>query len=146
MDFLVAEPNVPRDLAVPVVFFSHNVEYTILKRLRDVERRWWRRALLDLEWRKTRRCELAAVRRAEWTVAVSEADREVFAAAVPGAHTDVVPTGVDTVYFAPGPTPAVPRRLVFSGSMDWYPNEDAILVFRPRDMATTCSGARPMCR
>jgi glycosyltransferase involved in cell wall biosynthesis len=41
-----------------------------------------------------------------------------------------VPTGVDTEYFRPaGGTERRPHELVFTGSMDWLPNEDAILWF-----------------
>jgi len=40
-----------------------------------------------------------------------------------------VPTGVDTSYFVPNGPPDSAAGLVFTGSMDWYPNEDAILHF-----------------
>jgi glycosyltransferase involved in cell wall biosynthesis len=40
---------------------------------------------------------------------------------------------VDSAYFAPNGTHRVPGRLVFVGSMDWHPNEDAVLHF----LATT---------
>jgi glycosyltransferase involved in cell wall biosynthesis len=36
---------------------------------------------------------------------------------------------VDTTYFRPLAAREVPQRLVFTGSMDWFPNEDAILYF-----------------
>jgi glycosyltransferase involved in cell wall biosynthesis len=41
----------------------------------------------------------------------------------------VIPTGVDTTYFAPSTVAERPRHLVFSGSMDWLPNEDGMLYF-----------------
>ena len=41
-----------------------------------------------------------------------------------------VPTGVDTDYFRPGTMSGdEPHGLVFTGSMDWLPNEDAIRYF-----------------
>jgi glycosyltransferase involved in cell wall biosynthesis len=41
-----------------------------------------------------------------------------------------VPTGVDTAAFAPqGETFVRPQHLVFTGSMDWIPNEDAMRHF-----------------
>lgn len=41
-----------------------------------------------------------------------------------------VPTGVDTDYFRPqGVASPEPHNLVFTGSMDWLPNEDAIRYF-----------------
>jgi len=128
-DFLVAMPNLPASPAVPVVLFEHNVEYMIWKRLYEVEKRRWRRALLSLEWRKMRRYEAGACTRAGLTVAVSEADRALLAACAPGADIRAIPTGVDTSYFHPNGAAEAPATLVFTGSMDWYPNEDAIMYF-----------------
>ncbi len=128
-DFLFAQPNLPHRPGLPVVFFEHNVEYRIWQRLAGVETRWARRALLEVEWRKVRRRERQELRRASLKIAVSEVDRDVLEAEAPGARVEVVPTGVDTQYFAPSGRAEIPHRLVFSGSMDWYPNEDAIRSF-----------------
>jgi glycosyltransferase involved in cell wall biosynthesis len=127
VDFLVALPNV-RAGRVPLVYFAHNVEHLICQRLRDVEPRWWRRVLLGIELRKMRKIEAQACESATLTVAVSESDRDHLAADAPSARIAAIPTGVDTGYFTPMDG-EVPGRLVFSGSMDWYPNEDAVLYF-----------------
>lgn len=128
-DFLVAAANVPAGASAPTLLFEHNVEYMIWKRLHDVETTRWRRALLAAEWRRMRRYEARACRRARLTVAVSEADRTLLAANAPGADIRAIPTGVDAAYFHPNGASEKPARLVFTGSMDWYPNEDAILHF-----------------
>ena len=128
-DFLVAAANVPGGGATPTLLFEHNVEYMIWKRLHAVETRAWRRALLAAEWRRMRRYEARACRQARLTVAVSEADRALLAANAPGADIRAIPTGVDASYFHPNGTAEKPARLVFTGSMDWYPNEDAIIHF-----------------
>ena len=128
-DFLLAAPNVAGAGTVPTVLFAHNVEHMIWQRLSDVERRPWRRLLLAVETRKMRRYEVRACARAGLTIAVSDADRRVLAAAAPGSRVGAVPTGVDVDYFAPDGIPEVPGRLVFTGSMDWYPNEDGIVHF-----------------
>jgi len=128
-DFLVAMPNLPASTSVPIVLFEHNVEHMIWKRLHQVEKRSWRRALLAVEWRKMRRYEAEACARAGLTVAVSEADRALLTACAPGADIRAIPTGVDTSYFHLNGAAEAPATLVFTGSMDWYPNEDAILYF-----------------
>jgi len=128
-DFLVAAANVPAGASAPTLLFEHNVEYMIWKRLHDVETTRWRRALLAAEWRRMRRYEARACRLARLTVAVSEADRALLAANAPGADIRAIPTGVDAAYFHPNGASEKPARLVFTGSMDWYPNEDAILHF-----------------
>jgi glycosyltransferase involved in cell wall biosynthesis len=128
-DFLVAVPNVPWPSSVPTILFEHNVEYMIWKRLHDVEPSPWRRALLALEWRKMKRYEGQACRRATLTLAVSDVDRQLLAAGAPGADIRAISTGVDTTFFHPNGAAEEPDALVFTGSMDWYPNEDAILYF-----------------
>jgi glycosyltransferase involved in cell wall biosynthesis len=128
-DFLFAAVNVPLNRRVPVLLFEHNVEYLIWKRLADLEQTPWKRALFEMEWRKVRTCEAEACRQANLTLAVSDDDRD----RLMELHADIravsIPTGVNTGYFAPAGAPEVPHRLVFSGSMDWHPNEDAVCYF-----------------
>jgi glycosyltransferase involved in cell wall biosynthesis len=128
-DFLAAVPNVPQPARVPVILFTHNVEHMIWRRLADVESRVWRRLPLQIEWRKMRRFEARACAGADLTLAVSDVDCSLLATTSPGARVRAIPTGVDTAYFAPNGHHEVPDRLVFTGSMDWYPNEDAMLHF-----------------
>ena len=128
-DFLFAAANVPMSGDVPVVLFEHNVEYLIWQRLCELETQPWRRALLELEWRKLRAREAEACRHANLTIAVSEDDHRRLAALVPGLNATSIPTGVDTRYFTPGGQLERANRLVFSGSMDWHPNEDAVVYF-----------------
>lgn len=129
VDYLAATPNAALDGPVPTVLFSHNVEYMIWKRLSQVETRAWRRALLEVEWRKLRRYEARACARARLTVSVSEVDRAILAAHAPRARVEAIPTGVDTAYFTPNGWPERSSALVFTASMDWFPNEDGIVHF-----------------
>ena len=128
-DFLTGAVAVPLAGSVPAVLFEHNVEHVIWRRLARVERRPWRRALLEIEWRKMRAFEARACAAARLTLAISEADRAVLSALAPQASVRAIPTGVDAQYFHPNGTKEAPAELVFTGSMDWYPNEDAILHF-----------------
>ncbi len=128
-DFLFAAANVPMGGRVPVVLFEHNVEYLIWQRLCALETTPWKRALFELEWRKLRAREADACMRADLTLAVSEDDRRRLEAIAPGIRAASIPTGVDTNYFTPNRDTERPDRLVFSGSMDWHPNEDAVLHF-----------------
>ena len=129
VDFLYAIPNLPREVHVPTVLFEHNAEYLIWKRLYDAETRPLRRALLAIEWKKLRRAEANACAHSQLTLAVSENDRTALAAAAPQAKVRAIPTGVDTSYFHPNGTRQSAAKLVFTGSMDWYPNEEGILYF-----------------
>jgi glycosyltransferase involved in cell wall biosynthesis len=84
---------------------------------------------LEVEWKKLRRAEAAACTKAAMTLAVSENDRAALVEAAPRARVRAIPTGVDTSYFHPNGTRRSAAKLVFSGSMDWYPNEEAVLYF-----------------
>src|SRR5436309_6838110 len=77
-----------------------------------------------MRWAEVRACSLASL-----TIAVSEPDRKLLATNAPAAEICSIPTGVDTAFFVPNGSRETPASLVFVGSMDWYPNEDAILHF-----------------
>ena len=67
-------------------------------------------------------------------LAVSEADGQTFARLYPGSlntPVHVVQTGVETDYFTPAAHRARAERahMVFTGSMDWLPNEDGMTYF-----------------
>jgi glycosyltransferase involved in cell wall biosynthesis len=69
------------------------------------------------------------LRLADQVLAVSETDRDAFVPFVESGKLTVIPTGVDVEYFQPMPVEETANSLVFTGSMDWLPNEDAILYF-----------------
>jgi glycosyltransferase involved in cell wall biosynthesis len=89
-----------------------------------------KKAYMREQWRRMRRHEAAECRRFDHVIAVSPQDAEVFRRDFGVRSVTDVPTGVDTEYFRPsGREARLPHELVFTGSMDWLPNEDAILWF-----------------
>ena len=66
---------------------------------------------------------------ADHVLTVSEADRVYFSQVVDARKISVIPTGVDVDYFQPVPGGEISNSLVFTGSMDWLPNEDAMIYF-----------------
>src|SRR2546430_964487 len=76
-----------------------------------------------------RAAERRYVNLADHGLAVSEADRGYFSSYADTAKITVIPTGVDIEYFQPSSDPEQSDSLVFTGSMDWLPNEDAIEYF-----------------
>ena len=155
-DFLFAAVNVPMGGRVPTVLFEHNVEYMIWQRLSALQTNPLLRGLFEIEWRKLRAREADYCRAADLTIAVSEDDRQRLTEIAPGIRAAAIPTGVDTTYFAPAGRPEKPASLVFSGSMDWHPNEDAVIYFAdaimPRiraefpDLTFTVVGRNPTAR
>jgi polysaccharide biosynthesis protein PslH len=145
-DFLFPAVNLPKRLPCPAVIFTHNVEAEIWRRHAETKTDRLGRLLYGAQYRRMLRYERRTLARFDGILAVSDADRETFSRLYPGAVSKlvhVVPTGVDTEYFAssaidnqpsaishqPSAISHQPLRLIFTGSMDWLPNEDAMLYF-----------------
>jgi sugar transferase (PEP-CTERM/EpsH1 system associated) len=85
---------------------------------------WAREAKTLLEF------ERAVAHRFDASVFVSEIEAALFRERIPGVEPVVLPNGVDLARFAPGPPAARdPRRIVFTGMMDYPPNVDAVRWF-----------------
>ena len=130
-DFLPPAANLPGAVPCPTVLFTHNVEAEIWRRHYETATSWWKRRLLKQQWRRMLRFERRAVQRFDLVLAVSDADRQTLQriCAPLRSPVHVVPTGVDTTYFAPSEIEPRPTHMVFTGSMDWLPNEDGMLFF-----------------
>jgi sugar transferase (PEP-CTERM/EpsH1 system associated) len=135
-DFLVPIVNLPERLPCPAIVFTHNVEAEIWRRHFENGTNAFTRPLLAQQWRRMLRFEGNALRRFDLALAVSEADRDTFNRLYSGAAArpiHIVQTGVDTEYFSPMPARSdrggASPHLVFTGSMDWLPNEDGMLYF-----------------
>jgi len=143
-DFLAPVVNLPDRMPCPSVLFTHNVEAEIWRRHAETAPAGPRRWLLAAQHRRMLRFEGDAVRRFDLVLTVSEADertlQRLYGPLARPVH--VVPTGVDTAYFAPQDAIVRPRHLVFTGSMDWLPNEDGVQHF-VRDVLPLIREAEP---
>lgn len=128
-DFLLTAGVVPWDLPGLRVLFTHNVEAQIWRRHFEVARNPVWKAACYREFRTMAGMERDYLRRADHVLAVSEADRRIFSQDLDESRISVIPTGVDADYFRPSPEAEQPGALVFTGSMDWLPNEDGIFHF-----------------
>jgi glycosyltransferase involved in cell wall biosynthesis len=130
------------------VLDQFNVEYLLQKRaaltsLRDAARGPLRARMRSLaggayslaQWAKLRRFERQALSTADLVLAVSKGDAQVFRALGAQARIGVVPNGVDTATFSrpamggTGATSFDGPALVFSGTLDFRPNVDAVIWF-----------------
>jgi len=131
-DFLVPAVNLPKALPCPAVIFTHNVESEIWRRHAETKATVAARWLYRMQHKRMLRFEEETLMRFDGILAVSDADRETFVRLYPSVSTKpawVVRTGVDTEYFVPSRSEPAEPRLVFTGSMDWLPNEDAMTYF-----------------
>jgi polysaccharide biosynthesis protein PslH len=144
-DFLPPLVNMPERLPCPSILFTHNVEAEIWRRHAETASNPVARRLLAQQWQRMLRFERDALARFDLVLAVSEADSATFERLYPGAlrrPVHVVQTGVDTAYFTPPQEVARRAHLVFTGSMDWLPNEDGMQYF-VRDILPLIRRAEP---
>jgi glycosyltransferase involved in cell wall biosynthesis len=127
-DFLHAAVLAPANLPVPSVLFTHNVEAEVFRRHAEVATNPLMRAIWNSQYRKMTAFERNSVRRFDRIVVVAERDKEQLAAHCDAARIHVIPTGVDLDYFDFRGSGAK-KQVVFTGSMDWLANIDAMSYF-----------------
>ena len=128
-DFIVAAGVIPWEFPCPKVLFSHNVEAIIWRRHFQVARNPLWKAICWREYRTMARAERTFLQRADHILTVSATDRDFFARFIDPRKITAIPTGVDVDHFQPDGTAEKENMLVFTGSMDWLPNEDAVFYF-----------------
>jgi glycosyltransferase involved in cell wall biosynthesis len=82
-----------------------------------------------LEYSKFKIDEIALWEKYDGITTTSIRDKEVIKKYVSGMKIEVIPNGVDTSYFKPAPTNSIEKALVFTGTMDYYPNVDGMAFF-----------------
>jgi polysaccharide biosynthesis protein PslH len=128
-DFVQSSLNFKNIRNSPSILFQHNVESQIAKRHYDRSDGVIGRLFWWLQWKKTLALEKKSCQQFDTVIAVSEQDRATFCSLYALDNVVTIPTGVDLNYFHPQKISVTPSNLVFVGSMDWLPNEDAILYF-----------------
>jgi glycosyltransferase involved in cell wall biosynthesis len=118
-----------RTVNAPRLLSTHNIEADIWRRYFETESNLFRRAYIAEQWRKVRRFERDALGWVDGTTAVSDPDRAGLLQQRSDLVVEVIPNGVDLDYFATLPGSSARRNLVFTGSMDWRPNQDAARYF-----------------
>lgn len=128
-DFVLAAPVIPWNADVPKILFAHNVEALIWRRHFELARNPVWKAVWGREYWTTVRMERKYAQAADHVITVSESDRAHFSKLAGEDKVTAIPTGVDVDYFQPQPALEEANNLVFTGSMNWLPNEDGIIFF-----------------
>jgi len=141
------------DWRAPILIHEHNVESQIARRFFENETRPLRRAFLRSQYRRMERFERRLWETYDQVVTVTEQDRDAVLQQIPGKKVSVVENGVDLDYFSFQSRSSNRPALVYVGSMDWLPNEDAVLYFAEKifpaiqsrwtDASFTVVGRRP---
>ncbi|MGE5619872.1 MAG: glycosyltransferase [Sphingomonadaceae bacterium] len=117
-----------------VVFDDHNAEYRLQARAAAVDAgrmaSWPRAAYSLVQSRRLRRYEGWACQQSDAVLAVSESDAAALEMLGTRLRIQVVPNGVDTDYYRPtSDGQRDPFGLLFTGTMDYRPNVDAMRWF-----------------
>jgi len=114
---------------LPLVLSAHNVEAQIWERYYHAETNLLKKIYIFIQWRKLIRYEAKASQEYSVVSTVSDPDRDAFVKNYDCKRVTVVPNGVDERYFTPVKTEIKPGSMVFTGSMDWRPNQDGVRYF-----------------
>ncbi len=115
---------------VTVIIDQHNIEYELLYRTYQREKSLARKWYNWWESRQLKPVELARCRQAQGVLVTSEREALLLKSFLPHTGIAVVPNGVDTeVFQEASQQQQVPESIIFTGTMNYYPNIDAVLFF-----------------
>lgn len=113
-----------------IVIDQHNIEYELHRRTFEQETARLRRWYSWLESSHLKPIELGLCRKADLVLVTSEREQEKLNSLIPGTRIEVVPNGVNIDNFnSIDDAEEVSNRIIFTGTMDYYPNINAVLYF-----------------
>jgi len=115
--------------SLPASLGHHNIESHMLLRRAEHEPQPVKRWLYHREGERLLGYERDVIPWFDIHVTCSEVDSDRLRSIAPHPRVVSVPNGVDIAYFTPGATPPIANTFVFVGTMDWYPNVDAMRFF-----------------
>ncbi|PRY15760.1 glycosyltransferase involved in cell wall biosynthesis [Pontibacter ummariensis] len=114
---------------IRVVCNAHNIEYKYLERLNataktQLEKRWYQMQALAMK-----RIELEGFEKCDLVITCSETDKKEVLQHLPNVNVEVLPNGVDVEYFTPASCLTHTPSLLFTGTMSYKANKDAVAYF-----------------
>lgn len=128
-DFVQTARNVLGLKTPAKVLFQHNVEAEIFERHARNGPGWLRRRYMAIQARKMRAFEADAGRQFDAVITVSPRDQHYFEHEYSWRHVHTIDTGIGPEYFERVDAVERPQRVLYVGSMDWLPNQDAAVHF-----------------
>lgn len=125
-DTISLMPYLPLVGNVPTMLDHHNIESHMLWRRAENEPRrllrwYFRREAAKLEMYEREQCSAVNL-----NITCSDVDSNRLREIVPDTPVVTVPNGVDVEYFRKGTIEQVSGRLIFVGTLSWYPNAEAV--------------------
>jgi len=116
-------------LDIPRIVVAHNIETTVWRRYWENEKNLLKRWYIKVQVEKLIRFEEATFASIDGATAVTTDEACQISKMNDTLPVQVVENGVDLDYFRQGGQGAEKRKLVFTGAMDWRPNQDAVTYF-----------------
>lgn len=129
VDGLAMTQYVEAGASVPAVVDLHDSSAMLISRMIKVKSSLKRKLLLSHDWFGIAKWERALHRAFALIITNSEVDEAHQRKLSPASTTLTIGNGVDSVFFAPGGGTVHPERMVFTGVMNYAPNEDAVVYF-----------------
>jgi len=107
----------------------HNIESHMMLRRVANERNLLKKFYYYLEGKKLYRYEKKVCSQFDLHLTCSLLDAERLNGIDATLNIEEIPNGVDVDYFVPQPENEIAKHLIFAGSLNWYPNKDAMLFF-----------------
>jgi len=126
----------------PASLGHHNIESHMLLRRSESEQNLVERMYYQWEGERVLRYESRVANDFDLHITCSELDCARLRAVAPSANVVAVPNGVDVEYFQPIHSHSKGPSLIFVGSLNWYPNVDAVL-FLLREVWPTVKARHP---
>lgn len=115
---------------IPKILDEHNVEFFLIKRYLKEEQNLIKKIFVYfLQYLKLAKYESNISQKFKHCFVVSEIDKKNLESIAPNVVVSVIPNGVDVIFYEPRRDEQRSNILVFTGVMDWFPNEDAVLFF-----------------
>jgi glycosyltransferase involved in cell wall biosynthesis len=125
---MAAEYRIPP--STRLVLDEHNIEYELLYRSYQRGGSFIRRWYNWWESHQVKRAELRRCSQSHGVLVTSEREASILKSSLPNTPVYVVPNGVDLEHFRdPHDLRKLDQHIVFTGSMDFYPNIDAVHHF-----------------
>lgn len=122
-----AQFHVETDL--PSVLSLQNVDSAIWGRLQQETMNPFYKFAYWTQFRAFKRYERTLSPKFDVVTCTSDIDAAVYSQYCSENRVEIIPNGVDVAHFSPETTSQVFAHLIYIGSMDWYPNEDAVTFF-----------------
>jgi glycosyltransferase involved in cell wall biosynthesis len=114
---------------IPTVLDHHNIESHMMLRRAEKEKNIFKRLYFYQEGKRLEKFEINFCHLFDMNITCSDLDSERLYEINPKVSVKTIPNGVDLEYFNPHACEFEKNSLIFVGSMNWYPNVEAMNFF-----------------